>query len=181
MAPPTDETLAAQAVRGDRQAMESLIRRFLRPVHSVCRRVLADPTAAEDAAQETFMTAFQKLGTYDVERRFAPWILTIAARTAHNMIRTRQAIRRHESRVVPQPGGGDPSASLETRESLAGLKTTVEGLPDRDSLALYLRFNQDFTHDEIAAALDLPPGTVRVLLCRALAKLHDRLERELIP
>jgi len=180
MAVPTDEELAASAIRGDARAMETLVTRFLKPVHAVCRRIVREPALAEDASQETFMAAFRKLESYRPDRRFAPWIFTIAARVSYNLIRTRQRSRRHEEEV-PIPSVNDPaSGPLEMRESLASLKAAMVDLPERDSVALYMRFKQDLTNDEIAEALNLPHGTVRVLLCRALAKLHARLDRELI-
>lgn len=180
MAEPTDEDLAGQASRGDLSAMESLVRRFLKPVHSVCRRIVRDAALAEDASQEAFMAAFSKLGTYHRDRRFAPWMLTIATRVSYNLIRSRQRMRQHEGEVQPAAGNDIASAPLEMRESLVTLKAAVDALPERDAIALHLRFRQGLTNDEIAEALELPPGTVRVVICRALAKLHARLDRELI-
>jgi RNA polymerase sigma-70 factor (ECF subfamily) len=71
MAAPTDEDLAASAARGDLQAMELLIRRFLKPFHAVCRRIIRDPALADDASQESFLTAFWKLDTYRPDQRFS--------------------------------------------------------------------------------------------------------------
>jgi RNA polymerase sigma-70 factor (ECF subfamily) len=135
---------------------------------------------AEDASQEAFMAAFSKLGTYQPDRRFAPWMLTIATRVSYNLIRSRQRMRQHEGEIQPAVAKDAASAPLEMRESLASLKAAIDELPERDAIALHLRFRQGLANDEIAEALELPPGTVRVVLCRALAKLHSRLDRELI-
>lgn len=178
MAAPTDEELAASAARGDKQATEALIRRFLKPVHSLCWRIVRDPALAEDATQETLLAAFRKLDTYRPDQRFSSWILTIATRTSYNMVRTRRRMRQYEGDVRPAPGPDDAAAALELQEAVVSLETAIEELPERDSLALYMRFHQDLTNDEIAVALDLQPGTVRVLLCRALARLHTRLPKE---
>ena len=176
MSLPSDEHLAARAARGDLEAAESVARRFLRPEYAVCRRIIRERALAEDAAQEALMTAFRKLDTYRPKRRFSSWILAIAAHVSLNALRKRQRLRQHEATVTPPPPVQGASAPLELRESAEALKAAVDQLPERDAAALYMRFRLDLSFEEIGDALDLQPGAVRVLLCRALTKLHAQLE-----
>lgn len=84
-----DEGLAGRVQCGDRDALEQLVRRYLRPVHAVASSYLSEPADVEDAAQETFLRALSAIETYEKGRPFAPWLYQIARNVARNRVSAR--------------------------------------------------------------------------------------------
>src|ERR1700757_5179040 len=79
----SDEDLFAQyRERGDRNAFATLVHRYERELYSYLRRYLGDPSMAEDAFQSTFLQVHLKCDQFDPERRFRPWLYTIATNQA---------------------------------------------------------------------------------------------------
>src|SRR5947208_2903287 len=91
----TDTELVARALKGHQEAFREIVVRFERPVYSLIARMVQDPAAAEDLAQEVFVKAFRRLDTYDTERKFSSWLFKIA----HNT--TIDHLRRHTLETVP--------------------------------------------------------------------------------
>ena len=79
-----------RAQKGDDEAFTLLVETYQKPVYNLCYRMLGDPDAAEDAAQETFLRAFQHLSRYDAQRSFATWLLSIAAHYCIDRLRRRK-------------------------------------------------------------------------------------------
>ena len=83
-----DEELLRQFVeQGDRQSLETLIRRYQHELYNFLRHYLADDTLAEDAFQLTFVNIYQKAGQFDLTRRFRPWLYGIATHQAIDLKR----------------------------------------------------------------------------------------------
>jgi RNA polymerase sigma-70 factor (ECF subfamily) len=87
----TDEkTWIIQAQHGNDDAFTNLVETYQKPVYNLCYRMLGESEAAEDAAQETFLKAYQNLSRYDRERSFATWLLSIAAHYCIDRLRRRR-------------------------------------------------------------------------------------------
>src|ERR1041384_1181263 len=82
-----DDDLVGGALSGSERAFQELVRRYERPVFSVILRVIRDPSRAEELAQDTFVKAFLRLETYQPERKFSTWLLTIAHHVAIDEVR----------------------------------------------------------------------------------------------
>jgi RNA polymerase sigma-70 factor, ECF subfamily len=177
-----DETgLIQRAAEQDEQAWEALVRAHQEAVFRLAYLFTGDPDEAEDVTQETFLRAIRAIGAYDPARPFRPWILSIAANLARNRLRsvsrylsalTRFA-RREPEAVMPLP----PHASRPAEEA-QGLWESVRQLSLPDQQILYLRYFLELSEAETAASLNVPPGTVKSRLHRALQRLRDRLNRE---
>ena len=74
----TDVELVRGALNGSEHAFRDIVLRYQRPVFGLIARVVRDPGRAEELAQDTFVKAFRALHTYDVQRKFSAWLLTIA-------------------------------------------------------------------------------------------------------
>src|SRR6185503_21380880 len=83
--------LIVRARRGDRNAFGELITCYQTAVFNVCYRMLHERGAAEDLAQETFMRAYDRLHTFDLEREFGPWIRRVAANLCLNHLESLKA------------------------------------------------------------------------------------------
>ena len=157
----SDEDLACRAQRGDRDALEQLVRRYLRPIHAVAASYLPEPADIEDAAQETFVRAVAAIGGYDPGRPFAPWLYQIARNVARDRVGVRGPPRREApSRSLPSPGPG-PDAVLERSERRMLVNAAIARLPERRRTAFYLADVEGYSMREVADIMGLSPGTVR--------------------
>ena len=81
---PSDRDLILRARRGETEAFGELVRRTQTAVFNVCYRLTGERREAEDMAQETFIRAYERLGTFDLERPFLPWVRRVAANLCLN-------------------------------------------------------------------------------------------------
>jgi RNA polymerase sigma-70 factor (ECF subfamily) len=175
-----DEAAAIAASQdGDAQAFAALVRAHQEVVFRAAYLVLREAQAAEDVAQEAFMRAYNHIGSFRTGEPFRPWILRIATNLALNEIRSRT--RRHGlfDRVRTLASGSSPSPERDAvRESeRTELWDAVNALPEDDRIVLYLRHFLELPEREIAATLNIAPGTVKSRLHRASTRLRTEIER----
>lgn len=173
---PRDRILAARVQDGDRDAFEGLVRRYLGPIHAVAASFLSEPADVEDAAQETFLRALDRIRTYDPARPFAPWIYQIARNVARNRLDGRA---RRRTEPLPEEGleagTGDPGSELERAEIRRRVDSAVAGLPERQRTVFRLLDVEGYSAGEVAEMLGLTSGTVRSHLSHARSTLRDEL------
>ncbi len=187
-APPLrDEALARRVQAGCVRSYEELDRRYRgRLVHLLRRRVgKGGEAAAEDLAQATLWTAYQKIDRYDPTRRFSTWLFTIGCRKAIDANRAdrRRPTRGGESTTAaadPAPGPLTRAIRQEQSDAAGGLwRIADEVLTATQWTALWLHYGEDQTPGEVAKAMGLPAVNARVLLHRARKSLGKALrERE---
>jgi len=169
----TDEELAREARAGSRRSFEELACRYRRRLFVYLRPRLASAEDAEDMVQDTFLKIYRNIGAYDPAFRFSTWLYTSASRLAIDAFRKgagRKQVSLDGDFDVP-----DPSAGPESRPGETGLWDAARGLGGDRYRALWLRYGEDMTVDEIAAVLGRTKLAVRVLLHRARTSLVGRL------
>ena len=168
--------MAAQ--KGDREAFGELVRRYGPAARRVARAVLHHPEDADDAAQDGLFSAWRNINRYDPGRQFGPWILRIVVNAAHDLRRRRQI--RETDPVSPHLPGGEasPVALVEQGELGKRIDRALQGLPERQRLAVVLFDAEGFSHGEIAQMLGIPEGTVRSDVFHARRALRVRLGLE---
>jgi RNA polymerase sigma-70 factor, ECF subfamily len=159
---PSDEALARWAKDGGADALDVLVRRYLRPVHAVIASLLVERADVEDAVQETFRRAITGLGGYRPEQPFAPWLYQIA----RNVARTRPpGVARWPTEPLPAAGLVAPAPGPDVRVERAELRRIVDdaiaALPEQRRTAFRLHDVDGYTTDEAARIMDLSAGTVR--------------------
>lgn len=175
----TEARWIAEAKTGDKEAFSNLVEKYHKPVYSVCYRMLGTPTAAEDAAQEAFIRAYQALDRYDPERSFATWLLSIASNYSIDQIRKRKVTilsmdnEKHAWLAPPDPGPSPEKAALD-REKQALVQAILAELNEIDRAAVILQFWHDYSYEEIAESLDLSTSAVKSRLFRARRLLAER-------
>ncbi len=151
--------------------------RFARAVHRLAAAQLASPFDAEDVTQAVFVAAWQRRTTFDPDRGTLPaWLMAIARRKIIDHLRERgRQARNNEavSRFVPA-GNADDADQLVQRLVVAD---AVGRLPDAERRLVKLAFYDDLSHQQIAAATNLPLGTVKSHLRRGLARLRQQWEQ----
>src|SRR5215207_1139 len=160
---------AAQA--GSEAAVEELFRRHWPYTHRAAYLIVRDAGAAEDIAQEAFLSALSALDRFDRRRAFAPWLHRIAVNRAIDWSRARAV--RHEvaagDRLIDAVGAPPPAAVELERDG--EVEAALAGLSAEHRAVVILRYLLEYTPGEIARMLDLPRGTVNSRLRRALDHL----------
>ena len=185
----TDETLFELHRRGDPGAMQILIERHQPDLMRFLTRLVGDAAGAEDVFQEAFLQAHVASHTFDAERKFRPWLFTIAANKARDHLR-RRARRRTLDLSAPIDGsggssGGDgtagsfidlmeidippPDAAMEQQELSRKVQGVLDLLPHSLREILLLSYFQRLSYVQIADELGIPLGTVKSRLHSAVA------------
>ena len=176
-----------QAQQGNDEAFTKLVEEHQTHVYNLCYRMLGEPEAAEDAAQETFLRAHQNLHRYDRTRSFATWLLSIGAHYCIDRLRRRKLSvfsmdeenddgTSFEIRDAASP---DPEAESVKREDRDRLHILLKDLDDTDRAAIIMRYWHDYSEIEIADSLNLTVSAVKSRLhraCRALAGMWQEEE-----
>ena len=165
--------LARRAHRGDAAAFDQLVLRFHRPVHRFCWRLVRSPDA-EDLAQETFIRVFVHFERFDPERPLLPWLIAIARRLCLDLLRRRKVRTGVEAPVITHPAVG-PESEAQLREELSRLDRALADLDEGPRAAIVLFHIEEMSYRDIAAALEVPMGTVMTWLHRGRAQLKRAL------
>jgi RNA polymerase sigma-70 factor (ECF subfamily) len=160
------------AQEGSDEAMEALFRVHWGPAHRAAYLIVHDTAAAEDIAQEAFLSAIRALDRFDRRRPFGPWLHRIVVNRAIDWSRAR-ALRREVSEPI------DSEAPEERPEGWSEEVVAALAVLDADQrAAVVLRHLLEYTPGEIADLLEIPRGTVNSRLRRALDRLAVELEAD---
>jgi RNA polymerase sigma-70 factor (ECF subfamily) len=175
-----ETTWVDQARLGSPEAFTCLVEAYQRPVYNLCYRMLGEPEAAEDAAQETFLKAHQHLAGYDPQRSFATWLLAIAAHYCIDRLRRRHFLpisflgdEEYEPRL-PDHKAPDPETETDRRLDCERLHRLLQSLHPLQRVTLVMHYWQGASETEIAQALHLSVAAVKSRLHRARQALADR-------
>lgn len=178
----TDDQLVARVSAGDREAFATLAERYKRPVYSLAYRLLGNAADAEDAAQETFVRAYTRLGTYRPGGTFGAWLLAITSHWCIDFLRRRRCVSLEAvgaEYTAPAVDDLPESLALRTERQLE-VREWLACLPESYRRIIILRYWHDLSYAEIGAALGQPVSTVRMRLFRArqaLGKTREMMER----
>jgi RNA polymerase sigma-70 factor, ECF subfamily len=177
-----ESELIRKAKRGDREAFGILVERYQRRVIGVAQAVVHNPEDAVELAQETFVRAFENLGSFESRSSFSTWLYRIAANLAIDL-RRRQG--RHtfvrgeegESEIdhLPSPTG-DSFAEFSRRELNRRLRAALDELTPEHRAVILLREVEGLSYDEISDMLQCPRGTIMSRLHYARNRLRAILK-----
>ncbi|HJR80216.1 MAG TPA: sigma-70 family RNA polymerase sigma factor [Anaerolineales bacterium] len=184
--PATETSLIQNAIRGDLDAFNQLVLEYQSLAYNHAYALLGDQAAAQDATQDSFLRAFQKINSFR-GGSFRAWLLRIVTNTAYDFMRRS---RRHptqplfpeddDGEEVESPGwladrGPSVEASVEEKEFSASLYKILDELPDSYRSVLTLVDINELDYGEVAAILNIPIGTVKSRLARARLQVKERL------
>jgi RNA polymerase sigma-70 factor, ECF subfamily len=178
----TDEALLRAYVGGQTRAFATLVARYQRELYHFLARFLGDRAVAEDIFQEAFLQVHESAPTFDVERKFRPWLFTIAANKARDYLRSKN---RHPTSPLDAPINGDvdgnhhyvdlleaaselPEGPLAREELRAAVQHIIDDMPHHLREVLLLGHFHEFSYKQIAEMLHLPLGTVKSRLHAAV-------------
>ncbi len=174
----SDADLLTSIANGDRDAFETLYRRYARPILGLALRRLGDRGRAEDAVQETFAAIWRAARSYRPERGpGAPWLYAVARNAIADRGRARpEPVTEAPDEPTAEPG---PPERAEADWVSWQVHAALEQLPDRERSVLELAYWSGLSQSEVAEFLNVPLGTVKTRTRSGLAHLADLLESEL--
>jgi RNA polymerase sigma-70 factor (ECF subfamily) len=170
--------LLTQVAKGDQLAFAQIYDRFSSGLYSLALRMVNDATEAEDVLQETFNQIWQKAPTFDAARSSAfTWAVMILRHKAIDRLRARKRLQRTTDKAIDLnffPSVDDASAAKPMQLELhQRVRAALDQIPDEQKQAIGLAFFTELTHEEIAAQLNQPLGTVKARIRRGLLRLRD--------
>jgi RNA polymerase sigma-70 factor (ECF subfamily) len=188
----TDESLLLRyRDKGDIEAFETLVHRYERPLYNYLVRLLHNTSEAEEIFQTTFLRVHEKCQLFTKGRLVRPWIYSIATHSAIDRLRKEAPHQKvsldqdqteeeaHSAKLldlvpsqIPQP-----LAQLEAREDAEWIRSAVDSLPEYLRVTVLLAYFQGLKFREVAEILQVPLGTVKSRLHRALVMLNSAWRR----
>jgi len=164
----SDLELLELIAEGSEAAFSALWDRYGRAVYRVCRGVLRDPQAAEDATQEAFVRIWRGAPSVDASKgNPAAWLFVVARNAARNVARVR----------VPTPSVLSETDGEDSHEHALIDRFWVDGaierLSESEREVIVLAYFADLSHSQIATELGQPLGTVKSRIRRALGRMAD--------
>ena len=172
---------------GDRDAYRVLMDRHFCSVTRVAFRITGNEADAEEATQEAFLRAYNKLPSFRRDSAFSTWIMRIAMNTAINLVeRRKRDLSYHAPRIADEPSTADhtvriadrqagPEISLLNREAINLRQAAMAELTPMERTAFTLRHMEDVPMTEIAAALNITSNSAKQAVFRAVSKLRRSL------
>jgi len=163
-----------RALRGDTRAFEQLYRRHAGRVYALCLRMTGDPALAEELAQDAFVRAWEKLGSFRGDAQFGTWLHRLTANVVLTALRTRG---RRQQREVTSDELASLPAAIPPREPglMEELERAIATLPDGARTVFVLHDVEGYKHEEIALMTGTAAGTCKAQLHRARRLLRERL------
>jgi RNA polymerase sigma-70 factor, ECF subfamily len=179
---PGDDELLALVLARDGAAFETLYNRYGDLVYSVAMRVLADPAAAQDVAQDVFIRLWRNPASFDPERgRFMPWLLSVTRNRSVDEVRARSRRRLRELPVLEGAedpvdlNAPDPALMAVAASEQRVIRVALGQLPAEQREVIDLAYFAGLTQPEIAERLATPLGTVKTRIRLGMKKLRVAL------
>ena len=188
----TDEQLVVQyRTSGDREVFALLVRRYERELYSYLRRYLGNAEMAEDVFQATFLQVHLKCDRFDENRRFRPWLYTVATNQAidaqrrnkrHRMVSLDRSISADNVDIgalvdLLEGDERDPLENVSQLERGQWVQEALDGLSESMRSVVHLVYYQGMKYREAAEILDIPVGTVKSRLHAAIVKLYETWDK----
>ena len=183
----SDDELAARFRDGDAAAFEVLLGRYSGPIYSFALRFLGNAEDAQDAAQQTFIQAFEFLPASRGDGSLRPWLFQVTRNKCIDLIRKRRTVPLssmerdgpESTQIDPEDMAPLPADVYERSELQHLLQDAIASLPLRSREVALMRYMGDLTFGEIGRALGMPENTAKTLFQRAKAQLRVYLRKRL--
>ena len=172
-----DEATIEAGRRGDRRAQARLLDAFQDVWFRFCLSQLRDQDLAADATQETALRFLKQLANFRGESQLQTWSLGIALNVVRELRRKRSTEALEDDVQLATQRSSAGSLDLEDKEEQAQMRKVLDTLPDRQREALVLRFFEDLSVEQTAAAMNCAVGTVKATVHQALRALRQKMTK----
>jgi RNA polymerase sigma-70 factor (ECF subfamily) len=163
---------------GDRDAFAELYRRLQRPLFGYLMKLVRDREMVEDVLNETLMEVWRQAARFEGRSSVNTWVFSIAHHRAVSRLRKkRETALDEEQAAAIEDEGPTPDMNAESKDMSRLLAKLMEQLSFEHREILHLAYFQEFSVQEIADALDLPPNTVKTRMFYARQRLKVLLEQ----
>jgi len=169
-----DFALLEDCKRGDRKALDSLVRRYERPVYNAAFRMLGNPDEAADVMQTTFLKAFENLDRFNPKFKFFSWIYRIAINESINQLNRRGRTEPLAESLASDTRG--PDERIDTSRSERQVQAVLMSMQDDHRAVLVLRHYSEFSYRQIGEILQIPEKTVKSRLFTARQQMKQKLQ-----
>ncbi|MFA5865701.1 MAG: RNA polymerase sigma factor [Phycisphaerae bacterium] len=185
----SDEQLIARFVKGQADAFDEIVNRYYKAIFRFLVRFTGREHLAEDLIQEVFMKVYRSANTFDVTKKFRPWLYSVAANRARDALRSASRNGKH---LAIQSGGTEdeislvhlvpgvpspPDQEMIARETTRKVKVFLMELPEPLREILILSYYDQMPYKEIADTLGIPLGTVKSRLHKAVTTFGELWKR----
>lgn len=167
-----DAALVQQCLNGNKRAFETLVDRYQRVIYNAAYRMVGNYDDAKDIAQTTFVKAYEKLETFDLNGKFFSWIYRIMTNETIDFL---NYLRRHtgvDEALASKEAG--PDENYRQKEMNDKLQDEMMCLSIDSRMVIVLRHFAELSHEEIGYILNIPAKTVKSRLFTARERLKER-------
>jgi RNA polymerase sigma-70 factor (ECF subfamily) len=168
------DTLLTRVAKGDQAAFEALYDQLAASVYGLIRKVLRNPSQAEEVTQEVLLEVWRTASRFDPARgSAATWMLTIAHRRAVDRVRAEEAAAAREQRTAQAPTAVDEVAeTVEASMDAERLRRCLAGLTELQRESITLAYYGGYSYPQVAALLDTALGTIKTRIRDGLTRLR---------
>jgi RNA polymerase sigma-70 factor, ECF subfamily len=172
------DLLLSRVARGDSQAFAELYDELSPAVFGLARRVVRDPSRAEDVSQEVFLEVWRKAARFDRDLGKAKtWVMTIAHRRAVDAVRRNEAAKRNDQQgTTDEVSHDEPGDAVIAGEEHGAVRDCLGTLTDLQRESVRLAYFNGYTYNEVATLLEKPLPTIKTRMRDGLIRLRDCLE-----
>jgi RNA polymerase sigma factor (sigma-70 family) len=171
LTPRGDARLARAAAAGDERAFADIYARYHQELYRYCRAILGDAHEAQDALQNTMVSALRSLPGESRTIELRPWLYRVAHNESVSIVRRRHVVTEDDERRLPPQPGAD--VAFESRERLRTLVSDLAALPERQRSALVMLELSGLSHEQISTVLGISPGVARQTVYEARLALLE--------
>ncbi len=173
---PDEELVAGYVDRGDRNALEVLLRRHERRIFGLALRMLGNRADALDATQDALVNVFRRASSFKGEAAFTTWLHRLTINACNDAARKRSRAPEPREEIEPEPGG--PAGNQMPTDERLGVEDALRRLPLEQRAVVVMRDLYGLSYQEIAAATGAPEGTVKSRIARGRFALAGLLRAD---
>jgi RNA polymerase sigma-70 factor, ECF subfamily len=175
-----DGDLIARFKGGDLSGFEELVRKYQDRVYNLCRYMIQDTHDAQDAAQDTFLKAYQNLKAFKPDASLYTWLYRIAVNTSLDYKKKSRPEQAEDESVIDGLASTDasPEQRYQSKEIGQSIQLALQKLPEQLRAAIVLKEIEGLSYEEIADVLHKSIGTVKSRISRAREELRRLLQKK---
>jgi RNA polymerase sigma-70 factor (ECF subfamily) len=155
-----DVLLIEKCKKGDMQAYEKLVKKYMKKAYNVALYYTKNPTDAWDISQQGFVNAWKGIKRFNTNSPFFPWLYAIIKNEALSRYKREKKENKKREKTLPLKTINSPEEYLEKKEKIQTLKEALSKLDEEKQEIIYLRHYADMSYKEISETLGLPEGTI---------------------